>query len=131
MRLGGLRATVGPITTSADRVVFATESVTIGAFRCAVDHPSFRDSGPIRDDCFVFPRTTVVIAHDNAPAFIADPTIVTLYNRRQEYERRAVSADGDRCDWFAVSPALLRDALQDRDPAAASEAPRLSARSKP
>ncbi|MGH9140513.1 MAG: helix-turn-helix transcriptional regulator [Vicinamibacterales bacterium] len=105
-----------------DRIVFSTECVTIGAFRCATDHPSFRNSGPIRDDCFVFPRTAVVIQHDNSRPFVADPTIVTLYNRRQHYERRAVSADGDRCDWFAVSPGLLRGALLERDPAAADEA---------
>ena len=106
---------------AAERVVFSTECVTIGAFRCATDHPSFRNSGPIRDDCFVFPRTAVVIQHDDARAFVADPTIVTLYNRRQQYERHAVSAEGDRCDWFAVSPDLLRGALLDRDPAAADD----------
>jgi hypothetical protein len=107
--------------SAADRVVFSTECVTIGAFRCATDHPSFRNSGPIQNDCFVFPRTAVVIQHDNAPAFVADPTTVTLYNRRQLYERRAISADGDRCDWFAVSPDLLRTALLDVDPAAAAD----------
>jgi AraC-like DNA-binding protein len=105
--------------SAIDRVVFSTECVTIGAFRCAVDHPSFRDSGPIRDDCFVFPRTAVVIQHDHGRPFVADPTIVTLYNRDQHYERRAVSVDGDRCDWFAVSPDLLQGALADRDPEAA------------
>jgi len=104
---------------AVDRVVFSTECVTIGAFRCAASHPSFRNSGPIRDDCFVFPRTTVVIQHDAARAFVADPTVIALYNRRQEYERRLVCADGDRCDWFAVSHDLLRAALLDRDPSAA------------
>ena len=106
---------------AAERVVFSTSCVTIGAFRCATDHPSFRDSGPIRDDCFVFPRTAVVIQHDNTRAFVADSTIVTLYNRQQQYERRAVSAEGDRCDWFAVSPDVLRGALLVRDPAAADD----------
>ena len=104
---------------AADRIVFATDCVTVGAFRCATDHPSFRDSGPIRDDCFVFPRTAVVIEHADARPFVADPTIVTLYNREQRYERRAVSATGDRCDWFAVSAGVLRSALVLRDPAAA------------
>src|SRR5438045_2518660 len=104
---------------SADRIVFATDSVTIGAFRCATEHPAFRDSGPIKQDCFVFPRTTVVIEHANARPFIADPTIITLYNREQRYQRRPVSADGDRCDWFAVSPEVLRGALLHRDRAAA------------
>jgi AraC-like DNA-binding protein len=108
------------MSPEVDRAVFSSECVTIGAFRCAPEHPSFRNSGPIRDDCFVFPRTAVMIEHDNAPAFVADPTVVTLYNRRQQYERRAVSADGDRCDWFAVSPELLRGALLDRDPEAAA-----------
>ena len=103
----------------ADRVLFATDSVTIGAFRCATEHPSFRDSGPIQQDCFVFPRTAVVIAHCDARPFVADPTIVTLYNRAQRYERRAVSREGDRCDWFAVSHDVLRDALVQRDRAAA------------
>jgi AraC-like DNA-binding protein len=104
---------------SADRVVFATDSVTIGAFRCGTAHPSFRNSGPIRQDCFVFPRTTVVIEHDGARPFVADPTIVTLYNSRQCYERRPVSRDGDRCDWFATSRDVLRGALVHRDRAAA------------
>jgi AraC family transcriptional regulator len=102
-----------------DRVVFSTECVTIGAFRCPPGHPSFRNSGPIREDCFVFPRTSVLIQHESAPAFIADPTVITLYNRRQAYERRPVCPDGDRCDWFAVSQDLLRAALTDRDPSAA------------
>jgi|KBSSwiStaDraftv2_1062776.scaffolds.fasta_scaffold387608_1 AraC-like DNA-binding protein len=106
---------------AVDRVVFSTDSVTIGAFRCATDHPSFRNSGPIQNDCFVFPRTAVVIQHDNRRAFVADPTIITLYNRRQQYERRSVSADGDRCDWFGVSADLLRSALVDRDPAASDD----------
>jgi AraC-like DNA-binding protein len=108
----------------ADTILFATDSVTVGAFRCATDHPSFHDSGPIRQDCFVFPRTAVVIAHSGARPFLADPTLVTLYNRHQRYERRAVSRDGDRCDWFAVSDGVLRSALAHRDPAAAdSERP--------
>jgi AraC family transcriptional regulator len=104
-----------------DQVVFATESVTIGAFRCPTNHPSFRDSGPIKDDCFVFPRTAVVIQHRDGRPFVADPTVVTLYNRDQAYERRPLARDGDRCDWYAVSADILRSALLHRDPAAAEE----------
>ena len=109
---------------AADRVVFATDSVTIGAFRCATEHPSFRDSGPIQQNCFVFPRTAVIIEHSGERPFVADPTVVTLYNQHQRYERRPVSRDGDRCDWFAISHDALRGALLQRDPAAAdSERP--------
>jgi len=102
-----------------DRVVFETSSVRVGAFRCPTDHPSFHDSGPIREHCFVFPRTPVVIQHKDDRPFTADSTLVTLYNRGQEYRRQRVSPDGDRCDWYAVSDAVLRDALADRDPPAA------------
>jgi AraC-like DNA-binding protein len=103
----------------ADRVVYSSDTVTIGAFRCPTDHPSFRDSGPIQNDCFVFPRTAVVIRHQGGTPFIADPTIVTLYNRRQAYERRPLSPAGDCCDWFAVTPAVMRAAIGQRDPRAA------------
>lgn len=104
-----------------DRIVYETPSVRVGAFRCPTAHPSFRDSGPIRDHCFVFPRTPVIIKHKDARPFAADPTIVTLYNRGQEYERERVSPDGDRCDWYAVSDALVRDAVSERDPRAAAD----------
>src|SRR5947207_2543337 len=63
-----------------DRVVFETPSVRVGAFRCPPSHPSFADSGPIRDHCFVFPRTPVLIQHKDRRPFAADPTVVTLYN---------------------------------------------------
>jgi len=104
-----------------DRVVFETSAVRVGAFRCPADHPFFGDSGPIRDPCFVFPRTPVVIQHRDRRPFAADPTLVTLYNRGQEYRRRSVSVDGDRCDWYAVSDEILRDALAAVDPPAADD----------
>jgi AraC-like DNA-binding protein len=104
-----------------DRVVFETSAVRVGAFRCPTDHPSFGDSGPIRDHCFVFPRTPVVIQHKDRRPFAADPTLVTLYNRGQEYRRRSISVDGDRCDWYAVSDEILRGALAELDPRAADD----------
>ena len=104
-----------------DRIVFQTPVVQIGAFRCPVGHPSFADSGPIRQHCFVFPRTPVVIRHRDAAPFAADATLVTLYNQGQEYRRAAVSPDGDRCDWYAVAPPVIRDALLELDPRAADD----------
>jgi AraC family transcriptional regulator len=104
-----------------DAIVFATESVHIGAFRCPIRHPSFSDSGPIRNHCFVFPRTPVVIQHRDDRAFAADPTLVTMYNKGQEYRRRPLSPDGDRCDWYAVTPEILRDALGEYDARAADD----------
>src|SRR5262245_6683959 len=87
-----------------DRILVETSAIQVGAFRCPVGHPSFADSGPIRNHCFVFPRTPVIIRHRDERPFAADATLVTLYNKGQEYRRAAVSADGDRCDWYAVAP---------------------------
>ena len=110
--------------TSIDRTIFRSDAVRIGAFRCDAADPRFAESGPRHDFCFVFPRTAVAIEHPGQRPLIADPSIVTFYNRHQEYRRRPISADGDRSDWFAVAPDVLRDALRDRDPAAADDGAR-------
>jgi AraC-like DNA-binding protein len=112
------------VQPAIDRIVFETPTVRVGAFRCPTDHPSFRDSGPIRDHCFVFPRTPVVIQHKDGHPFAADPTLATLYNRGQEYRRERVSPDGDRCDWYAVADTLVREAVAERDPRSADNAER-------
>src|SRR6476619_5276419 len=107
-----------------DQIVARTELVTIGAFRCATHHPRFRDSGPIAQACFVFPRTAVTIAHDGRQPFLADPTVITLYNTGQRYTREPISADGDRCDWFAIDERVLREVERPFDPAAADDTER-------
>jgi AraC-like DNA-binding protein len=101
-----------------DRIVFRSEGVCVGAFRCAPDHPRFADSGPIQNHIFVFPRQTVRLRHEGEAAFVAGPGVVTLYNRGQRYWRGAVSPRGDECEWFAVDPALLVEAVAAFDPAA-------------
>ena len=99
-----------------DRVVFETDLVRIGAFRCHPEHPSFQDTGPAENYCFVFPRTAVEIQHEHEPAFVANPNVVTFYNAGQVYWRNPISPEGDRCDWFGVEPGLVRDALRGSDP---------------
>jgi AraC-like DNA-binding protein len=105
-----------------DRTVFASPLVSVGVFRCPVDHPKFIDSGPTGTYCFVFPRTSLWIQHEGAAAFVADPTVVTMYNPEQRYRRRSLSAEGDRSDWFAVTPSLLREVLTAYDTRSADHA---------
>lgn len=94
-----------------DRIVFDSELVRVGAFRCHPDDPSFHDSGPARNCCFVFPRTAVEIQHEHEPAFVANPNVVTFYNQGQAYLRNAVSIEGDRCDWFGVAIDVVQDVV--------------------
>ena len=103
-----------------DASVFDTSNVRIGTFRCPVDYPSFRDTGPIERYLVVFPRTAVWIRHEGRRAFLADPSIATIYNVAQRYERFPESPDGDRCDWFGVSDDLAREIVSDFDQSAAS-----------
>ena len=92
-----------------DVEVTRTPHVTIGRFRCPVSYERFSDTGPISHALVVFPRTSVWIQHDGGERFLADPSLVTIYNRGQEYRRFPVSPDGDRCEWFAVSDDWARD----------------------
>ena len=109
---------VSPAAADVDTLVYRSDCVAVGAFRCRPDHPLFEDSGPIRNHCFVFPRTAVEIQHFNGPAFQGDPTVITLYNPGQRYRRQATSPEGDRCDYYAVSPQIMHEMLQHYDPGA-------------
>ncbi len=108
-----------------DRIVFETGMVRIGAFRCDRQHPTFTNTGPAENYCFVFPRTSVVIEHEHERPFVANPTIATFYNRRQHYCRRPISEDGDRSDWFGVHPAVLSEIVEACSPERAIDERRL------
>ena len=88
----------------------------IGAWRCPVDHQAFRDSGPSSDTLFVFPRDSVTIQHEGRAPFVADANTVTYYNKGQRYRRDGAAGWGDRCEWFAIDPRTVADAVADRDP---------------
>jgi AraC family transcriptional regulator len=105
-----------------NRVLYDTGLVKIGAFRCSRDNPLFENSGPIQNYCFVFPRTAVVIEHEHDRPFVANPNVVTFYNRRDEYRRRPISEAGDRSDWFALRHDIVVDVAR-------SVAPQLDQRS--
>lgn len=92
--------------------IFASPLLRIGTFRCPIEYPHFRDTGPIvSGHLIVFPRTPVRICHLGAPPIVADPNLVMFYNLHQSYQRDPLSAQGDRCEWFAFSPDILLNAL--------------------
>lgn len=97
--------------TPLDLIAHRGNGTVIGAFRCPRDHPRFVDSGPIQNDIFVFPRSSVKIRHAGGPSFVADQTVATAYNRGQIYDRALVSEEGDRCEWFAVPREAAIDAV--------------------
>jgi len=100
---------------SPDRIIFETPDVCVGEFRCPIGHPAFRDSGPSSHDCFAFARSAVIIRYGRE-RIVADPNVATMYNRGQEFNREPLSRRGDFCEWFGVSPRLLRQAVAAIDP---------------
>lgn len=100
------------------RMLFESPLVKLAQFRAAPSHPGFRDSGPARQHCFVFPRTSVRIRHVGGKPFVASPNVVTLYNLGQVYEREDVTDEGDRCEWFSVEPGVLVEVMAAHDPSA-------------
>lgn len=97
--------------SAVSSVLLETPLLVVGRWRCPVDNPYFRDSGPPRYDLCVFPRTGVWIRHAGHRAFVADPSVVTYYNSGQPYERRAIDPAGDRCEWFGVARPVLEELL--------------------
>ena len=83
-------------TPAPDRMIFDSGLVSAGEFRCPVGHPRFEDSGPTRQYCFVFPRNACWIEHEGSRPFVADATVVPLYNQGHPYRRGVISPDGDR-----------------------------------
>ena len=98
-----------------DTILYSSTTVRVGAFRCPVDDPRFRDSGPIQGHLVAFPRTGVWIKQAGSPPVVADQRIVTIYNRGREYRRAPLSTVGDRCDWFAVAPEIAVAIAREHD----------------
>jgi AraC-like DNA-binding protein len=98
-----------------DRVVFATADVALGEFRCPVSYRGFRDAGRINHHVIVFPRASVWIEREDAPRFVADPGLATIFNPRLPYVRAPISPEGDLADWLGVSERFARDAVRQCD----------------
>ena len=105
-----MQVTLKPV----EALVYSSDIVAMGTFRCASSHPLFRDSGPCTHHTFVFPRSSTEIRHDGGSSFVGSPNTVSLYNQHQRYTRRAISAI-DASDWFVIADDVLRDALGKSD----------------
>lgn len=116
--LGGIESRYlrAEMTDGHDRILFDRPGLRVGLFSCARDDPSFEDSGPARGHLFVFPHTSVTIAHDGGKPLVADANSVMFYNREQVYRRGPLHPEGDTCCWFSVGERSLRDALEPYDP---------------
>ncbi|MEP7348119.1 MAG: hypothetical protein ABI877_22815, partial [Gemmatimonadaceae bacterium] len=107
-----------------DTILADAPSARVGAFNCRVDDPRFVDTGPIEQFVVYFPRVGVWIRHDGRHPFVADLQLATMYNRGQEYARRAIGPDGDRGEWLAVSEGVAREIVAAFDRSGISDSAR-------
>jgi AraC-like DNA-binding protein len=98
--------------TPVEVVLRRSPLVALGEYRCPVGHPQFAGGGPQRCPFIAFPRSSVRITRFGGRPIVYTPNTVSLHNIGDMYSREAVSADGERCDWIAVSPELLRDVAE-------------------
>ena len=89
-----------------ESLLYRSDVIAVGKFRCPAAHPLFRDSGPCSYHTFAFPRTTTRIEYDDGRTYHGGPTSVGLYNQRQVYFRTKVS-DVDASDWYTVADDVL------------------------
>ena len=99
---------------SVETLIFRSESVAFGKFRCPSTHPLYRDSGPCSHHTFVFPRTATAIRHEGGAWFVGTPNTASLYNQHQLYTRSQVDAI-DASDWFVIADDILIDILRAHD----------------
>jgi AraC-like DNA-binding protein len=100
--------------TPVEQIVRMTQQLALGRYRCPPDHPQFlRGGGPHTCAYIAFHRTSVRMRIGDARAEVATPNHVSFYNVGGTYAREAIGAEGDECDWLALTPELLRDVRED------------------
>jgi AraC-like DNA-binding protein len=97
-----------------ETLLFRSDIVAAGRFRCPADHPLFRDSGPCSHHTFVFPRSITAIRFDDGHTFVGSPASVVFYNQHQLYTRSKIS-DADVCDWLTLADDQLAELLSTDD----------------
>jgi AraC-like DNA-binding protein len=105
-----------PTDQDATQLIYKGTLVHIGQFRRGPEHPDFRGPHCIGGMLMVFPRTSVMITHAGRQPILADPNTVMFYNNKQIYSRDKLSDQGDLCEWFAVDPRRISDAIRPFNP---------------
>lgn len=95
--------------SSFDQLLRKTKNAALGRCRCPADDPAFRGGGGPHTCAYIaFHRTSVRLSFAGRAAEVITPNHVSFYNVGESYTREATGAEGDDCDWVALSPEFLR-----------------------
>jgi AraC-like DNA-binding protein len=95
--------------TAVESVLHRSTLFALGEYRCPVNHPQFSGGGPQLCPFIVFPRSSAKITRLGGKPLLHTPNSISLYDIGDIYCRDVVSREGDRSDWIAVAPSLLRE----------------------
>jgi AraC-like DNA-binding protein len=91
-----------------DTVLFQSNLIKVGNFVINPDDPEFHRKSLIENPLIVFPKNTILIQHQHKNPFVADTTLINLYNKQQEYQRFSMNGKGDDCYWIELSNDFLQ-----------------------
>lgn len=101
---------------SYNRTIYEDELLYVGLFRTRPSDDLFHTDGQAQNHLLVFPHTGVLITPEGREQLVADPTVVMLYNKHQQYRRAPLSEHGDACVYFSFAPQVLLEMVPDFDP---------------
>lgn len=103
-------------TDSYNRAIYEDDLLRVGLFRTRPWEDLFHSDNQALGRYLVFPHTGVLITPEGSEEVVADPTIVMLYNKYQQYRRAPLSEHGDACVYFEFAPQVLYDVLPYYEP---------------
>jgi len=98
-------------TDAVERNLYRSEQLGVGRFECSPDRPEFPCTDPLQNDLFVFVREPLWWNRGVGGWGFLGPGAVVMHRKGAAIRRRAVTAAGDRADFFAVTPELFEEAL--------------------
>lgn len=98
--------------TPVDNLLFQSELVKMGHFRCAAEDLHFRVTESLDNDVFVFVRNPLWYRRGRACYRFVEPGAVLLHRAGASIERKPVCRYGDNAYWFGIRPDVFIELLQ-------------------
>ena len=95
-----------------ERLLFRSELVKVGRFKCAGTHPCFQLTAPLDNDVFAFVRSPVWLRRGVGNFRFIEPGGIVMHRAGAEIERRRTTEYGEHAHWFGVHPEFFVEALE-------------------
>ena len=101
-----------PVPEACERIVFRSDAMVLGEFRCPPSYAEFERAGRITSFVLAFPTRAVWVEREDERPFVADPGLATIYNPAQHYRRLPIAPEGDESDWIGLAEPIAREIVR-------------------